>query len=44
MVGYARVYGTYQINWNAQDESSGVYLVKMVAGDFQSVQKVMLVK
>ncbi|NQU67207.1 MAG: leucine-rich repeat domain-containing protein, partial [Candidatus Marinimicrobia bacterium] len=39
-----RTAGTYQVNWKAQNQSSGVYLVKMVAGDFQSVQKVMLVK
>ncbi len=39
-----RTAGTYQVNWNASNQSSGIYLVKMAAGDFQEVQKVMLVK
>jgi len=36
--------GTYLVTWNASSQSSGVYLVKMIAGDYQTVQKVMLVK
>ncbi len=36
--------GTYHVNWDASNQSSGVYLVKMIAGDFHFVQKVMLVK
>ncbi|NQU66978.1 MAG: T9SS type A sorting domain-containing protein [Candidatus Marinimicrobia bacterium] len=36
--------GNYSVNWNASDLSSGMYLVRMTAGDFTSTQKIMLVK
>ena len=36
--------GTYSVEWIASDLSSGLYIVKMNADDFQSSQKVMLVK
>ena len=36
--------GNYTINWNASDLSSGMYLIRMTAGDYTSTQKVMLVK
>ncbi len=36
--------GTYQVNWNASNQSSGVYLVKMVSGDYTKSQKLLLVK
>ena len=36
--------GYYSISWNADNYSSGVYFVKMVAGEFVNTQKLMLVK
>ena len=36
--------GYHQVIWNADTHSSGVYFVKMVAGEFISTQKLMLVK
>ena len=36
--------GYHSVVWNADTYSSGVYFVKMVAGDFVSTQKLMLVK
>lgn len=36
--------GMQKVNWNASNQSSGLYIVKMVAGDFVKTQKVMLVK
>jgi len=36
--------GYYSISWNADNHPSGVYFVKMVAGEFVSTQKLMLVK
>ena len=36
--------GRYDIIWNADHHSSGVYMVKMTAGSTVKVQKVMLVK
>jgi len=30
--------------WNADSDASGVYFVKMVAGEFVNTQKLMLVK
>ena len=36
--------GYYTINWNATNQSSGVYIVRMIAGEFSATQKVMLVK
>ena len=36
--------GTYHIRWDATDSVSGMYLVKMLAGEYQNVQKVILVK
>jgi len=38
------IIGNYSINWNANDHSSGVYLIKMDSGDFTQTQKVTLVK
>jgi len=39
-----REQGRYEITWNADQHSSGVYMVKMTAGSTVKVQKVMLVK
>ena len=36
--------GYHSVVWNADRHSSGVYFVKMVAGDYISTQKLMLVK
>ena len=36
--------GYHTINWDASEQSSGIYFVKMVAGKYVSTQKLMLVK
>ena len=36
--------GYHSITWNADSDASGVYFVKMVAGEFVNTQKLMLVK
>ena len=36
--------GTYPVVWDANDLSSGVYMVNMISGDFSTMQKVMLIK
>ena len=36
--------GYHAIRWNADAHSSGLYFVKMVAGDYHQTQKLMLVK
>jgi len=36
--------GRYEITWNADQHSSGVYMIKMTAGTEVKVQKIMLVK
>ena len=41
--GY-RSAGSYPAVWDAQELSSGVYLVNMIAGDYSTVQKIMLIK
>ena len=44
LVNDMREQGRYEIIWNADQYSSGVYMVKMTAGSTVKVQKVMLVK
>jgi hypothetical protein len=44
LVNDHRSTGTYQVTWNANDLSSGVYMVHMISGDFSMMQKVMLIK
>ncbi len=44
LVNTVQPYGKYQVSWNATNYSSGVYFVKLVSGDYQRVQKLMLVK
>ena len=39
-----RTAGTHSIEWNAEGYSSGVYFVKLDAGEFTQTQKLMLVK
>ena len=36
--------GYHSIIWNADHYSSGVYFVKMVAGDYVNTQKILLIK
>ena len=36
--------GTYPVDWNADGYPSGVYFVKLDAGEFTQTQKLMLVK
>lgn len=36
--------GVKQIAWNAEQHSSGLYIVKMQAGDFTKTQKILLIK
>ena len=36
--------GTYPVTWDANDLSSGVYMIHMISGDFTTMQKVMLIK
>ena len=35
---------TYTLTWDASSISSGIYFVKMIASDYISTQKLMLVK
>ena len=39
-----QVAGYHTITWDAFEYSSGVYFVKMLAGEYINVQKLMLVK
>ena len=36
--------GYHNIVWNANDQSTGIYFVKMISGEFMSTQKLMLIK
>lgn len=36
--------GYYEVQWNASQQSSGIYFVKIIAGNYISTQKLMLVK
>jgi hypothetical protein len=36
--------GSYPVVWDAKELSSGVYMVNMIAGEYSSIQKVMLIK
>jgi len=36
--------GTHPVTWDANDLSSGVYMIHMISGDFSTMQKVMLIK
>jgi len=44
LVNDMREPGRYEVTWNADQHSSGVYMIKMTAGSAVKVQKVMLVK
>ena len=36
--------GSYSITWNASDYSSGIYIVRMEAGEYSDSQKLILIK
>ena len=36
--------GYYKIEWNGNKNASGLYFIKMSAGDYLSIQKIMMVK
>ena len=36
--------GSYPVTWDAQELSSGVYMVSMTAGNYSTIQKLMLIK
>ena len=36
--------GSYRVNWNAVNVTSGAYLIRMTSGSFVETQKVMLLK
>ena len=36
--------GQYTVKWNATEFSSGVYFLKLEAGNFSQVEKLMLIK
>ena len=36
--------GYHTINWNASEQSSGIYFVQMIAGEYVNTQKLMLIK
>ena len=36
--------GTYPVTWDANNLSSGLYMLQMISADFRTLQKVMLIK
>ena len=44
LINGLEVAGNHTLEWNAEGFPSGVYFVKMTAGDFSQSQKLMLVK
>ena len=36
--------GYYQVRWDASSYATGLYFIKLIAGDYQNTQKVMLIK
>ena len=36
--------GYHTVQWNADNHASGVYFVKMIAGEYVDTQKLMLLK
>jgi len=36
--------GYHSVVWNADEFSSGMYIVKMISGEFVNTQKLMLIK
>ena len=44
LVNGFRSAGSYPVVWNANNLSSGVYMIQMHSGNFASAQKIMLIK
>jgi len=44
LVNGMREQGRYDVIWNAENQSSGVYFMKLVAGNTMKTQKIMLMK
>jgi hypothetical protein len=44
LVNELRQPGRYQVQWNAENFSSGVYFYRLQAGDFVQTKKLMVVK
>ena len=36
--------GEYRLKWNAVDQSSGIYFVRLKSDDFEQIQKITLIK
>ena len=36
--------GYYKVTWDAREHATGLYFIKLIAGEYQNTQKVMLVK
>jgi hypothetical protein len=44
LISGSREAGEYQVEWNAEGNSGGVYFIRMEAGDYTSVVKTLLLK
>ena len=44
LVNEFQIPGYYSVDWNADNHPSGMYFVKMIAGDYVNSQKLMLIK
>ena len=44
LVNKEQTSGSYQVEWDASDYSSGVYFYKLTAGGFQDIKKMLLIK
>ena len=44
LVNEFQTQGYYSVNWNASSQSSGVYIVKMIAGETINTKKLILIK
>ncbi|PJA55071.1 MAG: peptidase S8, partial [Candidatus Marinimicrobia bacterium CG_4_9_14_3_um_filter_48_9] len=44
LVNEEKAAGTYRVNWTPRTLASGVYLIRIQAGKFASVQKCMMLK
>ena len=44
LVNEEKPVGTYEVNWNASNLTSGVYFYRLQAGDFAQTRKMILLK
>ena len=44
LVNQTQIMGNYELKWNAKNNPSGLYFIKMIASDFTETQKLMLIK